>query len=119
MCGGGLSAAHISPPSWSRCNGYPIAYFPATDISPSPATLSTGQATWWRRYSNPRRRFRGNRRHARDIEKWKPVLSPSTLTINVTGGTTAAYSNIALTFGGVAAGHFGGQPVNGNVQKSH
>jgi hypothetical protein len=53
------------------------------------------------------------------LKNGSPVLSPSTLTINVTGGTTAAYSNIALTFGGVAAGHFGGQPVNGNVQKSH
>jgi hypothetical protein len=52
------------------------------------------------------------------LKNGSPVLSPSTLTIDVTGGTTAAYSNIALTFGGTADGHFGTQPVNGNVQRA-
>jgi hypothetical protein len=53
------------------------------------------------------------------LKNGSPVLSPSTLTIDVTGGTTVAYSNIALTFGGTADRHFGTQPVNGNVQRAH
>ena len=52
------------------------------------------------------------------LKNGSPVLSPSTLTIDVTGGTTAPYSNITMTFGGDATGHFGTQPVNGNVQRS-
>ena len=46
-----------------------------------------------------------------------PALTSSTLTIDPTGGTSAAYSNITLTFGGDARGHFGTQPVNGFVEK--
>ncbi len=53
----------------------------------------------------------------RILKNGSPVLPSSTLTIQVTGGTDAAYSNITLTFGGDAAGHFGTQPVNGLVQK--
>ncbi len=51
------------------------------------------------------------------LKNGSPVLTPSTLTIDLTGGTTAAYSNITLTFGGDAGGHFGTQPVNGFVEK--
>jgi hypothetical protein len=53
------------------------------------------------------------------LKNGSPVLPSSTLTIRVTGGTDAAYSNITLTFGGDAAGHFGTQPVNGLVRKSY
>jgi hypothetical protein len=51
------------------------------------------------------------------LKNGSPVLTPSTLTIDLTGGTTAAYSNITLTFGGDAGGHFGTQPVNGFVER--
>jgi hypothetical protein len=51
------------------------------------------------------------------LKNGSPVLTSSTLTLDLTGGTSAAYSNITLTFGGDAAGHFGTQPVNGFVQK--
>ncbi len=45
-----------------------------------------------------------------------PVLPNSTLTIEVTGGTSAAFTNVQLIFTGDASGHFGTQPVNGVVQ---
>ncbi len=48
-----------------------------------------------------------------------PVLPNSTLTIEVTGGTSVKYTNVQLIFTGDAAGHFGMQPVNGVVQKSY
>jgi hypothetical protein len=51
------------------------------------------------------------------LKNGSPALTSSTLTIDLTGGTTAAYSNITLTFGGDAGGHFGTQPVNGFVEK--
>ena len=43
----------------------------------------------------------------------------STLTIGVTGGTRVTYSNISLTLGSDAAGHFGTQAVNGVVRRSY
>ncbi|HZS54984.1 MAG TPA: hypothetical protein VFA65_11310 [Bryobacteraceae bacterium] len=42
----------------------------------------------------------------------------STLTIDITGGNTVAFSNIAVTFGDQAAGHFGMSPLHGVVRKS-
>ncbi len=53
------------------------------------------------------------------LKNGSPVLTSSTLTINVSGGTNAAYSNISLTFGGDAGGHFGTQAMNGVVQTSY
>jgi hypothetical protein len=44
-----------------------------------------------------------------------PFGEPSTLQIDVTGGSDVAYSNVALTFGGKAVGHFGSQAVHGVV----
>ena len=41
---------------------------------------------------------------------------PSTLTINVTGGSLVTLSNIKLFMGGGAANHFGMQAVNGVVR---
>ncbi|HUK46770.1 MAG TPA: hypothetical protein VLW06_04225 [Terriglobales bacterium] len=41
---------------------------------------------------------------------------PSTLTINVTGGSIVTLSNIKLFMGGGAANHFGMQAVNGVVR---
>jgi hypothetical protein len=41
-------------------------------------------------------------------------LSP--LTVCVTGGTQARFSNITLVFGTPASGHFGSQPINGAVR---
>ena len=35
--------------------------------------------------------------------------------VDVTGGTSVATSNVKVTFGGAAAGHFGAQPINGVV----
>jgi hypothetical protein len=46
-----------------------------------------------------------------------PFGSSSTLQIDIVGGNTVAFSNIKLTFGGDAAGHFGTQAVNGVVRK--
>lgn len=47
----------------------------------------------------------------------------SALTIDIRGGNTVTFSNIALTFGDQAAGHFGTQPLHGVVRsasdKSH
>jgi hypothetical protein len=42
---------------------------------------------------------------------------PSSLTVCVTGGTYIPFSNVALTFGGSAAGHFGTQPVHGIIRE--
>ena len=48
-----------------------------------------------------------------------PPFGPSsTLQIDITGGNSVAFSNIALTFGGQAAGHFGANPINGVVVRS-
>jgi len=45
-----------------------------------------------------------------------PFGPSSTLQIDVTGGNSVTFSNIKLTFGGDAAGHFGTQAVNGVVR---
>jgi hypothetical protein len=45
-----------------------------------------------------------------------PDGQTSLLTICVTGGTQARYSNITLAFGTPASGHFGTQPINGAVR---
>jgi hypothetical protein len=39
----------------------------------------------------------------------------SSLQIDITGGTLVTFSNVALTFGDPASGHFGVQPVEGVV----
>ncbi len=44
------------------------------------------------------------------------TLSPSVLTVQVTGGTDRKYSNITLTFASPASGHFGTEPVAGVVR---
>ncbi len=44
------------------------------------------------------------------------TLSPSVLTVQVTGGTDRTYSNITLTFASPASGHFGTEPVAGVVR---
>ena len=44
------------------------------------------------------------------------TLSPSVLTVQVTGGTDRKYSNISLTFASPASGHFGTEPVAGVVR---
>jgi hypothetical protein len=47
-----------------------------------------------------------------------PPFGPSsTLQIDITGGNSVAFSNIKLTFGGDATGHFGSQAVNGVVRR--
>lgn len=35
--------------------------------------------------------------------------------VDITGGTNVETSNVKVTFGGAAAGHFGSQPINGIV----
>lgn len=45
------------------------------------------------------------------------AFSGSTVTVDVTGGNTIAYSNIALRFDGPAAGHFSDQALHGVVTK--
>ena len=47
-----------------------------------------------------------------------PVLAPSMLTIDITGGTTVEFSNVTLTFTGPATGHFGSQAIHGVVRRS-
>jgi hypothetical protein len=47
-----------------------------------------------------------------------PFGGSSTLQIDIVGGNSVAYSNIKLTFGGDAAGHFGSQVVNGVVRSA-
>jgi len=44
------------------------------------------------------------------------TLSPSVLTVQVTGGTDRKYSNITLTFQAPASTHFGTEPVAGVVR---
>ena len=44
-----------------------------------------------------------------------PFGTNSTLQMDVTGGNLVMYSNIALTFGGDAAKHFGSEPLAGVV----
>jgi hypothetical protein len=44
-----------------------------------------------------------------------PFGTNSTLQVDVTGGNLVMYSNIALTFGGDAAKHFGSEPLAGVV----
>jgi hypothetical protein len=41
----------------------------------------------------------------------------SPLQIDITGGTAVAYSNVAVTFEGAAAAHFGTLPLNGVVNR--
>lgn len=42
---------------------------------------------------------------------------PSSLTVCITGGPWVPFSNVALTFGGSAMGHFGSAPVHGIVRE--
>ena len=44
------------------------------------------------------------------------AISPSVLTIDVTGGTDRKFSNITLTFQAPASGHFGTEPVPGVIR---
>jgi len=48
-----------------------------------------------------------------------PFGTNSTLQVDVTGAELVMYSNIALTFGGDAAKHFGGNPIAGVVTGNH
>jgi hypothetical protein len=45
-----------------------------------------------------------------------PHGRPSPLTVCVTGGTQARFSNVTLVFGKPASGHFGSQAINGAVR---
>jgi hypothetical protein len=47
-----------------------------------------------------------------------PFGTPSTATIDITGGNTVALSNIKVTLAGAAATHFGSQPINGVVRSA-
>ena len=42
-------------------------------------------------------------------------ISGSPVDMVVTGGNTVAYSNVSVTFGGAAVGHFGSEPLDGVV----
>ncbi|HEY1422110.1 MAG TPA: hypothetical protein VGF20_01550 [Candidatus Acidoferrum sp.] len=42
--------------------------------------------------------------------------SPSTLTVDITGGTSVGASNVTLTFSGAATGHFGSHAIHGVVR---
>jgi hypothetical protein len=44
-----------------------------------------------------------------------PDFSPSSLQIDITGGSLVVFSNIHVTFGSPASGHFGSQPLDGVV----
>lgn len=44
-------------------------------------------------------------------------VSPTPLVIAITGGSTVKFSNITLTFGPPASGHFGTEPLSGVVQR--
>ena len=46
-----------------------------------------------------------------------PVVSPSPLEIDITGGTNVKFSNVTLTFGAPASNHFGAEPLPGVVQR--
>jgi hypothetical protein len=43
-------------------------------------------------------------------------ISPSPMTIEITGGTDVKFSNIALTFGSPGSNHFGTEPLPGVVR---
>jgi hypothetical protein len=43
------------------------------------------------------------------------AFSGSPLTVDITGGGAVEFSNVRLTFGGAAIGHFGDQPIEGVV----
>lgn len=45
-------------------------------------------------------------------------FSPSPLTIQIVGGSTIPFSNIHMTFGSPASGHFGTYPLDGIVSSS-
>jgi hypothetical protein len=45
-----------------------------------------------------------------------PFGQMSPLTVDITGGTAVPFSNIKVTFGSPASGHFGTQPLDGVVQ---
>jgi hypothetical protein len=45
-----------------------------------------------------------------------PFGSSTPLQIDITGGSVVPFSNIKLTFGSPAAGHFGSQPLDGVVK---
>lgn len=45
-----------------------------------------------------------------------PFGTPSSATIDITGGNTVIFSNIKVTLAGAAATHFGSQPINGVVR---
>jgi hypothetical protein len=44
-------------------------------------------------------------------------VSPSIVTIDITGGTDVPYSNIALTFASPGSKHFGSEPLSGFVRR--
>jgi hypothetical protein len=46
-----------------------------------------------------------------------PLVSPSPLEIDVTGGTNVKFSNVTLTFGAPASNHFGAEPLPGVVDR--
>jgi hypothetical protein len=43
-------------------------------------------------------------------------VSPSPITVDVTGGTSLQYSNVSLVFGNPGSKHFGTDPITGVVQ---
>jgi hypothetical protein len=43
-------------------------------------------------------------------------ISPTPITIEITGGTDVAYSNVTLTFGSPGSNHFGTEPLSGVVR---
>lgn len=45
-----------------------------------------------------------------------PAHPESFLTVDITGGTTVAYSNMTMAFTGPATGHFGAQQIHGVVR---
>ena len=58
-----------------------------------------------------------NHRYGHDNTQWSPApISPSPVTIEITGGTQLAFSNITLTFGVPGSNHFGTEPLSGIVQ---
>jgi hypothetical protein len=44
-------------------------------------------------------------------------MTPCTLTVDITGGTVVALSNLTMTFVGPPTGHFGAQPIHGVVRR--
>jgi hypothetical protein len=47
-----------------------------------------------------------------------PFGTPSTATIDITGGNLVSASNIKITLAGAATTHFGSQPINGVVRSA-